>query len=83
MFTLIVVVKQRVSCHLRGTHELGAFSDALLDVAAFLIADGGMLSWALVGHQYPEHVPEDADTPCTGRQSYVLFTDAPKHSGGG
>lgn len=50
--------------HLRRTRELGALSDALLDVAAFLVADGGMLGWTLVGHQDPEHVPEDAHTSC-------------------
>lgn len=68
--------------HLRWAHELGAFPDALLDVASLLVGDGGMLGRALVGHQYPEHVPEDANAPCVcGGQSCVLFTDTPERRG--
>lgn len=62
------------SPHLRRTHELGALSDALLNVAAFLVGDGRMLGRALVRREYPEHVPEDAETPCVLQTGLYVTT---------
>lgn len=52
-------------CYLGRTRQLGALSDALLYVAALLIGDGGMFSWALIRHEDPEHIPKHAKASCT------------------
>lgn len=47
--------------YLHGTHQLGAFTDAVLDVTPLLVGDGRVLRRALVGHKDPEHVPKDPE----------------------
>lgn len=37
------------SAHLHCTHQLGAFTDALLDVTPLLVRDGRVLRRAIVG----------------------------------
>lgn len=64
----------KASSHLRRAHELGALSDALLNVAAFLIGDGRMLGGALVRREYPEHVPDNAETPCVLQTGLYVTT---------
>lgn len=51
----------RWQTYLHGTHQLGAFTDAVLDVTPLLIGDGRVLRRALVGHQDPEHIPNDPE----------------------
>ena len=48
---------------LGGGHQLSGLPDALLDVAALLLGDGGVHGGTLVGHQDPEHVPDDPKDP--------------------
>ncbi len=59
----------RLRAHLHCSHQLGAFTDALLDVAALLVSDGRMLRRALVGHQDPEHVPKYPKASWTDHES--------------
>ena len=54
---------------LGGSHQLGGLSNALLDVAALLVGDGGVHGGTLVGHQDPEHVPDDPKDPWVEHQA--------------
>lgn len=54
--------------HLSRAQQLGALSNAFLNVAAFLVCDCRMLSRTLIRHQDPEHVPHNAKTPWSKSQ---------------